>query len=151
MVFNWFRRQFTDKSATPQEEVTPGSVEPEAEPTEEVASSEPSQDATADYLNWAKAAYKNIQQQSQAQEAAAETESSVLPPESAQIEVSPEQGSRGGSGPPLGMEGRGEQGSRGAKKLWILTLQHFWVLRFWTRMRRLGGVCCSLMCRLGCR
>ena len=122
MVFNWFRRQFTDKSATPQEEVTPGSVEPEAEPTEEVASSEPSQDATADYLNWAKAAYKNIQQQSQVQEAAAETESSVLPPESAQIEVSPEQGSRGGSGPPLGMEGRGEQGEQGSREEPVLEL-----------------------------
>jgi fused signal recognition particle receptor len=100
MVFNWFRRQFTDKSATPQEEVTPAPVGPEAEPTEEVASSEPSQDATADYLNWAKAAYKNIQQQSQGQEAATE------------IEVSPgEQGSR-----EAGEQGeQGEQGSRGGE------------------------------------
>ncbi len=101
MAFNWFRRQFSDKSATPQEEVTPAPAAPEAEPTEEVASSEPSQDAAADYLNWAKAAYRNIQQQSQVQEAATE------------IEVSLEE---------LGSRGAGEQGEQGSREEPVLEL-----------------------------
>lgn len=64
MVFNWFRRQFNDKSDPPQEEVAPVAIE--LEPTEAVASSEhPPEDTAADYLNWAKVAYRNIQQQSQ--------------------------------------------------------------------------------------
>lgn len=84
MVFNWFRRQYSDKSATPQEEVTPAPVEPEAETAQEVgSSSESSQDVAADYLLWAKSAYKNIQQQQKSQQAQEtaddETESSVLP------------------------------------------------------------------------
>jgi len=82
MVFNWFRRQFNDKSATPQEEVAPTPVEPEAEPTEAVVSSEhPPEDAAAGYLSWAKAAYKNIQQQQsqQVQETADEPEELEAP------------------------------------------------------------------------
>jgi len=84
MVFNWFRRQHSDNSATPQEEVTPAPVKREAETAQEVgSSSESSQDVAADSLLWAKSAYKNIQQQQksqQAQETAEdETDSSVLP------------------------------------------------------------------------
>ncbi|WP_009633070.1 signal recognition particle-docking protein FtsY [Synechocystis sp. PCC 7509] len=59
MVFNWFRRQFSDKDAsTPEEEatITPAEVEPEAETSSE-------EDTAAEYLKWAKAAYQNIQQQ----------------------------------------------------------------------------------------
>ncbi len=70
MVFNWFRRQFNDRSATPeeQEQLTPAPVEPKAEPVQEVASSqEPSQNVAEDYIRWAKAAYKNIQQEQQSQ------------------------------------------------------------------------------------
>ena len=73
MAFNWFRRQFSaseksseTRSDTPQEQeqLTPASVEPEAEPNEEVApSEEPPQNVAAESLMWAKAAYKNIKQQ----------------------------------------------------------------------------------------
>jgi fused signal recognition particle receptor len=80
MVFNWFRRQFSDRSATPEEEeqLTSSPVEPEAETVQEVGSSnESSQDVAADRLNWAKAAYKNIQQKSQQVQETAEETSSV--------------------------------------------------------------------------
>ena len=64
MVFNWFRRKSSNSSATPQEaEPTPTSVESDAEPAGETSSEEPSQDVVAARLDWAKAAYKNIQQQ----------------------------------------------------------------------------------------
>lgn len=94
MVFNWFRRQFNDSSATPQEQeqLTPAPVEPKAEPAQEVASSqEPSQNVAEDYLSWAKAAYKNIQQEQQSQpvqKAADEpTELSQQPAQTAEIET----------------------------------------------------------------
>jgi len=52
-----------------EEQLTSAPVEPEAETVQEVGSSnESSQDVAADRLNWAKAAYKNIQQSKQAQE-----------------------------------------------------------------------------------
>lgn len=79
MVFNWFRRQFSDSSATPQEEeLTPAPLSPEAEPESAVSSEKSSQEVAADYLSWAKTAYKNIQQSQQAQEAA-DVDSSALP------------------------------------------------------------------------
>ncbi len=65
MVFNWFRRQFSEKDAPNQDETT----SPEVQDTPEAAeiSAEPSEtsqaDAAAEYLKWAKAAYQNIQQQ----------------------------------------------------------------------------------------
>lgn len=80
MVFNWFRRQ-SNKPATPQEEVTPAPVESQVEPTEQVSSESP--DGTAEYLNWAKAAYKNIQQQSQQ----VEVDASALPDAQTKAEV----------------------------------------------------------------
>ena len=63
MVFNWFRRPHSDRATPQQEEPTPAPVEP----TElaEVALEEPAQDVASDSLIWAKAAYKNIQQQPQ--------------------------------------------------------------------------------------
>lgn len=79
MVFNWFRRQ-SNKSTTPQEEVTPAPVESQV-PTEVVSSEPP--EATAEYLNWAKAAYKNIQQQSQQ----VEVDASALPDAQTKAEV----------------------------------------------------------------
>ena len=59
MVFNWFRRQHSDRATPQQEEPTPAPVEP-TELAEEVASEEPAQDVASDSLIWAKAAYKNI-------------------------------------------------------------------------------------------
>jgi fused signal recognition particle receptor len=76
MVFNWFRRQFSDRSQEPEVEDTQQAQEqPEVEPAASEATQEQSQEVAADYLNWAKAAYKNIQQQqSQVEEAPTEEE-----------------------------------------------------------------------------
>ncbi len=64
MVFNWFRRQYSDKDASnpAEEQSTPTEVEPQVEPSAPPSSED---DVAADYLKWAKAAYKNIQQQAQ--------------------------------------------------------------------------------------
>ncbi|HEY9691605.1 MAG TPA: signal recognition particle-docking protein FtsY [Oculatellaceae cyanobacterium] len=67
MVFNWFRRQFGDSQNTEVEQVETVAESP-AEPVASVTSEEESQEAAADYLNWAKAAYKNIQQQQRSQD-----------------------------------------------------------------------------------
>ncbi len=64
MVFNWFRRKF-DESATPQTEEQSVSTPPQdslaQSAPDAVADGQP-QDAATDYLSFAKAAYKNIQQ-----------------------------------------------------------------------------------------
>lgn len=71
MVFNWFRRQFSTSEAPAQE--TPSetpSAEQEPNASEQQAAVEDKPDSTdeqtsavsEDYLNWAKAAYKNIQE-----------------------------------------------------------------------------------------
>ncbi|MBD2335763.1 signal recognition particle-docking protein FtsY [Calothrix sp. FACHB-156] len=81
MVFNWFRRQYNDSSDVPsqqQQEETPAVSEPQPEPAE--TSTTP--DTAADLLAFAKAAYKNIQQKQQSQEA--ETS-----PAEAEIETTP--------------------------------------------------------------
>jgi fused signal recognition particle receptor len=59
MVFNWFRRQFNDKEQEQeQEQVTePTAKQPESEADESAP------EVAEDYLNWAKAAYQNIQKQ----------------------------------------------------------------------------------------
>jgi len=66
MVFNWFRRKFSDESATPEEQEQPTTaapVEPQVESAEAVVPTGEPEDVALDYLSWAKAAYKNIQQQ----------------------------------------------------------------------------------------
>ena len=80
MVFNWFRRKHSDDSATPQpeEKLTPAPSEP---PTESAtATTESSPDAAADYLSFAKAAYKSIQQK-QTQPAQSTATETTAPPE----------------------------------------------------------------------
>ncbi|MFZ4728308.1 MAG: signal recognition particle-docking protein FtsY [Pseudanabaena sp.] len=85
MVFNWFRRKFDDdKDATNQpvepaqtEEKTPESVD---EPSP-IASP-----ASQDLLNWAKAAYANVQQQADVAEEKA-TEAEVTEPEVFETEI----------------------------------------------------------------
>jgi len=81
MVFNWFRRQFNDASATSKEqkpaETTPEQQAPqpsaeETPATTDEASTAPSTSPAADYLQWAKAAYKNIQEKNQQPTAEAE-------------------------------------------------------------------------------
>ncbi|MGB7442447.1 MAG: signal recognition particle-docking protein FtsY [Coleofasciculaceae cyanobacterium] len=72
MVFNWFRRQFSTNEApaqetlsdTPEAEQEPNALEEKAAEQDESDSTDKQSPAVSDdYLNWAKAAYKNIQQQ----------------------------------------------------------------------------------------
>ena len=88
MVFNWFRRQYSESKSSEQE--TP----PEQPPDEPAKSApvEPQTDATdqsspavaEDYLNWAKAAYKNIQKQQKPETEVSETPApEVTPPSTA--------------------------------------------------------------------
>jgi len=92
MVFNWFRRKFgtseeetsSENPQVEQEQEAPD--QPEVEPAESTEEQSPA--VADDYLNWAKAAYKNIQKQQQlpVETAATETE----PHESALDELVPE-------------------------------------------------------------
>ena len=77
MVFNWFRRQYSEsksseKEATPEqsqdEPAQSAPVEPQTDATDE---SSPA--VAEDYLNWAKAAYKNIQKQQKPETEVSET------------------------------------------------------------------------------
>ena len=77
MVFNWFRRQYSESKSSEKE--TP-SEQPQDEPAKS-APVEPQTDATDQsspavaegYLNWAKAAYKNIQKQQNPETEVSET------------------------------------------------------------------------------
>ncbi|WP_071515872.1 signal recognition particle-docking protein FtsY [Geitlerinema sp. PCC 9228] len=62
MVFNWFRRQFTDtsKSAEKSEE-SPASAETSPAEAPETETTSATSQAEDEYLQWAKAAYRNIQ------------------------------------------------------------------------------------------
>ncbi len=62
-IFDWFRRKTTDKSQDTSEPTVTEEQVPES-PTEEAAAPEPETPSTPeiDYLNWAKSAYKNIQE-----------------------------------------------------------------------------------------
>ena len=81
-MFNWFRRQFGDSSKTEQAPVTPESTPTvdESSQVEEVTqqetetSADNSQDA---YLEWAKSAFKNIQERKSQSEETEQVESSV--------------------------------------------------------------------------
>jgi len=96
MVFNWFRRQYSDSKEQPQDKAA-SSAQPEPQPESDTSDrpEEQSQQPVAeDYLAWAKAAYKNIQAKQQTQTATTATESQ-LPTE--EIE---------------GQRGRGAEGQR---------------------------------------
>ena len=71
MVFNWFRRKYNnDESGTPQAEEQNASTpiqESPAESTQVTSQEQPTPDPALDYLTFAKAAYKNIQQRQQGQ------------------------------------------------------------------------------------
>jgi fused signal recognition particle receptor len=94
MVFNWFRRQYSE-SGSSEPETTP--EKPEDSPTKSppaasqtdaaTTTAEPNSPAVAeDYLNWAKAAYKNIQKQQQEAEVSQTAEIPV--PQTTEAEVS---------------------------------------------------------------
>ncbi|WP_126388280.1 signal recognition particle-docking protein FtsY [Pseudanabaena sp. ABRG5-3] len=77
MVFNWFRRKFDDDKDPKNQPVEPAQAEdPSPESTPE--SSPIASPASQDLLNWAKAAYANVQQQAEVVE---ETASEVTEPE----------------------------------------------------------------------
>ncbi|MEG4342610.1 signal recognition particle-docking protein FtsY [Microcoleus sp. A003_D6] len=67
MVFNWFRRQYSESESSEKE--TPEQPQDEqaksapVEPPTDAAADQNSDAVAEDYLNWAKAAYKNIQKQ----------------------------------------------------------------------------------------
>ena len=80
MVFNWFRRKFDDdKDDTNQPVEPPKTEESTEEPIPE--SSATATPASQDLLNWAKAAYANVQQQSEVAEA------KVIKPETTEPET----------------------------------------------------------------
>jgi len=64
MVFNWFRRQSKGSEKPPEESKVEQPIVSETEetPTSSPESASPESEAVADDLNWAKAAYENIQQ-----------------------------------------------------------------------------------------
>ncbi|MDJ0695769.1 signal recognition particle-docking protein FtsY [Mastigocoleus sp. MO_188.B34] len=75
MVFNWFRRQYNDSSKTTSDEKKEEKISAKEEDTSTSSSktspiteTENSSDEAVDYLVWAKAAYKNIQEKQQTQE-----------------------------------------------------------------------------------
>ncbi|MEG4278074.1 signal recognition particle-docking protein FtsY [Microcoleus sp. MON1_C1] len=83
MVFNWFRRQYSESKSS-ETEATPEQPQDESAKSAPV---EPQTDATEqgspavaeDYLNWAKAAYKNIQKQQKPETEVSETAAPEVP------------------------------------------------------------------------
>ena len=68
MVFNWFRRKYNDSSdKTSKDKPAPDKDEIEAKLESQEKSTQESTQGTEDYLIWAKAAYKNIQEQKKSQ------------------------------------------------------------------------------------
>ncbi|MBD1887458.1 signal recognition particle-docking protein FtsY [Microcoleus vaginatus] len=89
MVFNWFRRQYSESKsseteATPEqpqdESAKSASVEPQADAAEQGSPA-----GAEDYLNWAKAAYKNIQKQQKPETQVSETAAPDVPAAAAEI------------------------------------------------------------------
>jgi fused signal recognition particle receptor len=69
MVFNWFKRKFDDDKDSKNQPVEPAPNEEKTpDPSPVVESSPIASPASQDLLNWAKAAYANVQQQSEASE-----------------------------------------------------------------------------------
>ncbi len=68
-MFNWFRRKFEDKASEQEAEAESKLTPAETEADTEEAAEPASESVNEDYLKWAKAAYKNIQQRQQEQEA----------------------------------------------------------------------------------
>ncbi len=90
MVFNWFRRQFnekTDQNQQPETEVKSEPVKVD-QPAETADISEEKPQISEDYLQWAKAAYQNIQKQQQPEpEVEPEVEQTVLTEETQEVET----------------------------------------------------------------
>lgn len=67
MVFNWFRRKFDDDKDPKNQPVEPAQAE-EPSPESTPESSPIASPASQDLLNWAKAAYANVQQQAEVED-----------------------------------------------------------------------------------
>jgi fused signal recognition particle receptor len=61
-MFNWFRRQFGTSSTPEEQKQQTEQALPEAQPTESEPDNKPVEAPQEDYLNWAKSAFKSIQQ-----------------------------------------------------------------------------------------
>jgi fused signal recognition particle receptor len=88
MVFNWFRRQYSEsdsseKETAPEQSPDSSTQSPPVEPATDAATptaADPNSPAVAeDYLNWAKAAYKNIQKQQKTATESPETPETPVP------------------------------------------------------------------------
>ncbi|MBD2189253.1 signal recognition particle-docking protein FtsY [Pseudanabaena mucicola] len=88
MVFNWFRRKFDDDKNSVNEPVEPEKTEEasnESAPvTEDIPTASP---ASQDLLNWAKAAYANVQQQAEVAERKEAEDSESIEPEFQTIDI----------------------------------------------------------------
>lgn len=109
MVFNWFRRQFDNQSKESQGE--PASTPEQAETTQVQSEAEQSQVASEDYLNWAKTAFKNIQQRQQVDTEVGEPSATVTEPvvsapemETPAVENQSETAELGTTSPVVGVE-----------------------------------------------
>lgn len=84
MVFNWFRRQYSESKSS-EKETPPEQPQDEpafsapVEPQTDAAAEESSPAVAEDYLNWAKAAYKNIQKQQKPETEVSETAGPEVP------------------------------------------------------------------------
>ncbi|MEG4214779.1 signal recognition particle-docking protein FtsY [Microcoleus sp. Pol14C6] len=83
MVFNWFRRQYSESKsseteATPEQPQDESAKSPSVEPQTD-ATEQDSPAVAEDYLNWAKAAYKNIQKQQKPETEVSETPAPDVP------------------------------------------------------------------------
>ena len=95
MVFNWFRRQFSNSESDSQvEQQQSDQIQPSAEPEMSESTQEQSPGVSEDLLKYAKTAYKNIQQkQEQAEPEAAPDagqEPSAAVPDTAEVSESPD-------------------------------------------------------------
>ncbi|HLO52588.1 MAG TPA: signal recognition particle-docking protein FtsY [Kamptonema sp.] len=90
MVFNWFRRQYSSPDPSKDELAEPAPADSQADSTESTPTEEQQPEPIADdYLSWAKAAYKNIQQQQKEQIQTAE-ETTPAVSELAEVEAASE-------------------------------------------------------------
>ena len=99
MVFNWFRRQYSESESaekeTPEQPQDESAKSAPVEPQTDAAVEENSPAVAEDYLNWAKAAYKNIQKQQKPEAEVAQIAEAEVPAtetevaESATIEPAP--------------------------------------------------------------
>ncbi|MEG5017735.1 MULTISPECIES: signal recognition particle-docking protein FtsY [unclassified Microcoleus] len=90
MVFNWFRRQYSENKsseteATPEQPQDESAKSAPVEPQTDAAAEQSSDAVAEDYLNWAKAAYKNIQKQQKPETEVSETAAPDVPAAEAEI------------------------------------------------------------------